>query len=140
MTTINLREFYPWYIEDQLIEVSDEVAEELRAGRRAEHVQKHKIAYHKAYYSLDCDDGIECSACRMEPSPEALLLQQEQTEALCQALNTLSEKQGSRVDACMICGMSFRAVARVEGVDKSAVRESVRAGLKHMRNYLKKVL
>lgn len=34
MTTINLREFYPWYIQDEFIEVSDEVAAELRAGRR----------------------------------------------------------------------------------------------------------
>ena len=140
MTKINLREFYPWYKVDTYVDVPDEVAEELWAGRRAEHAQKSKIAYHKAYYSLDCDDGIEHSACHMEPSPETLLLQQEQTEALCQALNTLSEKQGLRVDACIICGMSYRAVARAEGVDKSAVRESVRAGLKHMRNYLKKVL
>ncbi len=140
MTKINLREFYPWYKEDTYVDVPDEVAETLRAGRRAEHAQKHKIAYHKAYYSLDCDDGIEYSACRMEPSPEALLLQQERTEALCQALNTLSEKQGLRVDACIICGMSYRAVARAEGIDKSSVRESVRVGLKHMRNYLKKVL
>lgn len=29
MTTINLKDFYPWYIEDQFIEVSDAVAEEL---------------------------------------------------------------------------------------------------------------
>lgn len=94
MTKINLREFYPWYKVDTYVDVPDEVAEELQAGRRAEHAQKSKIAYHKAYYSLDCDDGIEHSVCRMEPSPEALLLQQEQTEALCQALNTLSEKQG----------------------------------------------
>ena len=29
MTTINLREFYPWYISDEFIEVTEEVAEEL---------------------------------------------------------------------------------------------------------------
>ena len=27
MTTINLKDFYYWYTQDQLIEVSDEVAE-----------------------------------------------------------------------------------------------------------------
>lgn len=31
MTTINLKDFYPWYTQDEYTEVSDEVAEELRA-------------------------------------------------------------------------------------------------------------
>ncbi|MPM14581.1 hypothetical protein SDC9_60945 [bioreactor metagenome] len=33
MKTINLREFYTWYKEDQFIEVSDEVAEALRSDK-----------------------------------------------------------------------------------------------------------
>ena len=33
MTTINLRDFYPWYIQDEIIEVSDEVAEALRSDK-----------------------------------------------------------------------------------------------------------
>ena len=36
MTTINLKDFYYWYTQDQFIEVSEEVAEELRASRRRE--------------------------------------------------------------------------------------------------------
>ena len=36
MTTINLKDFYYWYIQDQLIEVSEEVAEALRASVRYE--------------------------------------------------------------------------------------------------------
>ena len=36
MTTINLKDFYYWYIQDQFIEVSEEVTEELRASRRRE--------------------------------------------------------------------------------------------------------
>ena len=35
-TTINLREFYPWYTHDEFVEVSDEVAAELRADKRYE--------------------------------------------------------------------------------------------------------
>ena len=31
MTTINLKDFYYWYTQDQLIEVSDEVAEVFKA-------------------------------------------------------------------------------------------------------------
>lgn len=36
MTTINLRDFFYWYITDELIEVSDEVAAVLRSDRRYE--------------------------------------------------------------------------------------------------------
>ena len=34
MTTINLKDFYAWYTHDEYIEVSDEVAAELRAVER----------------------------------------------------------------------------------------------------------
>ncbi|MFR8873625.1 MAG: hypothetical protein ACLVHV_09265 [Oscillospiraceae bacterium] len=33
MTTINLREFFYWYKVDEFIKVTDEVAQELRAGK-----------------------------------------------------------------------------------------------------------
>ena len=33
MTTINLKDFYPWYTQDEYIEVTDEVAAELRADK-----------------------------------------------------------------------------------------------------------
>ena len=137
MTTINLREFYPWYIEDQFIEVTDEVAEELRAGRRAEAAHQRRVTRNKAQYSLDCDDGIEYSACLHEPTPQELLERVELFYHLWNALNTLPEVQGRRVDAHVILGMSYREIARAEGVDWSSIRESVRAGLTAMRKYLK---
>ena len=40
MTTINLKDFYPWYTHDEYIEVSDEVAAALKADKLYEdHVQ-----------------------------------------------------------------------------------------------------
>ena len=36
MTTINLKDFYYWYLTDVLVEVPDEVAEELIASKRRE--------------------------------------------------------------------------------------------------------
>lgn len=140
MTIINLRDFYPWYIEDQLIEVPDAVAEELRASRKAEAAHQRQTARHKAQYSLDCDDGIEYSVCLGDPTPQELLERKELFIHLWNALNTLPELQGRRVDACIICGMSYRAVARAEGVDKAAVRLAVKRGLENMKKYLKKVL
>ena len=49
MTTINLKDFYPWYTHDEYTEVSDEVAEELMASRRREAAHTERARYNKAY-------------------------------------------------------------------------------------------
>ena len=71
MTTINMKDFYYWYIVDELVEVPDEVAEVLLASRRNEAAYQRRLTRNKAFYSLDCDDGIEYSACLHEPSPRS---------------------------------------------------------------------
>ena len=73
MATINLKDFYYWYTRDQFIEVSDEVAEVFLADTRHEMAYQRRLSRHKAQYSLDCDDGIEYSACLHEPTPQELL-------------------------------------------------------------------
>ena len=50
MTTINLKDFYYWYIQDQFIEVSEEVAEALRASVRYEAAYQRRLTRHKAQY------------------------------------------------------------------------------------------
>ena len=140
MTTINLRDFYPWYISDEFIEVTDEVAEALRANKLYEAAHQRRLTRNRAQYSLDCDDGIEYSACQHEPSPQELLERKERFCRLCRALNSLPETQGRRVDARVILGKSYREVARAEGVDKSAVRRSVQRGIEQMKKYLKENL
>ena len=131
--------FYSWYTHDEYIEVSDEVAAELRADKLYELAHQRRITRNKAQYSLDCDDGIEYSACLHEPTPQELLERMERFCDLWNALNTLPETQGRRVDACVILGRSYREVALEEGVNESSVRESVKAGLENMKKYLKKV-
>ena len=69
MTIINLRDFYYWYTQDEYMEVSDDVAEALRASVRYEAAYQRRLSRHKAQYSLDCEDGIEYSACLHEPTP-----------------------------------------------------------------------
>lgn len=137
MTIINLRDFYPWYTEDQSIEVTDEVAEALREGKLYEAAYRRRIIRNKAHYSLDCNDGIEYSVCQHEPSPQELVERMDLFCALCNALNSLPETQGRRVDAHVILGLSYRKIAAAECVNWSSVRESVRAGLAAMRKYLK---
>lgn len=139
MLTINLRDFYPWYIEDQFIEVSDEVADVLRADKLYEAAHQRRVTRNKAQYSLDCDDGIEYSACLSEPTPQELLERKETFCRLCRALNSLPETQGRRIDACIILGKSIKEVAEAEGVSVSAVHNSIRLGLKAMGKYLKKL-
>ena len=139
MTTINMKDFYYWYTGDELIEVPDEVAEELLAGKRWEAAYAERVRYNKAYYSLDCNDGIEYSSCLRDPGPQELM---ERKVLFCQlwnALNSLPEIQGRRVDAHVLLGKSFRQIAREEGVDKSAVSHSVKSGMAHMRDSLKKI-
>ena len=136
MTSINLRDFYYWYTQDEYIEVSDDVAEALRASVRYEAAYAERARYNKAFYSLDCDDGIEYSACQHELTPDEVLELKERFCRLWNALNSLPEIQGRRVDAHLILGKSYRQIAREEGVDKSAVRHSVESGIKQMKKYL----
>lgn len=133
MATINLRDFYPWHIEDCFIEVSDEVAEVLRGDKLYEAAHQRRVTRNKAQYSLDRDDGIEYSACLSEPTPQELLERMETFERLCRALNSLPETQGRRIDACIILGKSVQEVADAEGVDESSVRQSIKRGLQNMR-------
>ena len=116
MTTINLKDFYYWYTQDQLIEVSDEVAEVFKADARYEMAYQRRLSRHKAQYSLDCDDGIEYSACLHEPTPQELLERMETFLRLWNALNSLPEIQGRRIDAHIILGKSIKEIAEAEGV------------------------
>lgn len=68
MATINLRDFYYWYLIDEPVEVSEAVAEELLAGKRYEPTHQRRLTRNKAQYSLDVGDGIENAACEFEPS------------------------------------------------------------------------
>ena len=107
MTTINLKDFYYWYTQDQFIEVSDEVAEVFVSDARHEMAYQRRLSRHKAQYSLDCDDGIEYSACLHEPTPQELLERMELFIRLWNALNSLPEIQGRRIDAHIILGKSI---------------------------------
>ena len=136
MTTINLREFFPWYIQDEFIEVSDEVAAVLRSDKRYEERQYQRRKRNKANYSLDAGDGIENHICEHEPSAQELMDRKEDFVRLCRALNSLPEAQGRRIDAHLILGKSVHEVARAEGVDLSTIQKAIKRGLANMKKYL----
>jgi len=140
MTTINLKNYYPWYKHDEYIEVPDEIAAELKADKQYEASYQRQLFRNKSHYSLDCDDGIEYTACLANPTPQELIERMELFYYLWNALNSLPEVQGRRVEACIILGASYREQARIEGVGKSSVRMSVLYGLENMKKYLKNYL
>lgn len=133
MTTINLREFYPWYLQDENIDVTDEVAEALRSDKLYEAAHQRRVMRNKAQYSLDCEDGIEYSACLHEPTPQELLERMEAFCRLCRVLNSLPEAQGRRIDAFIILGKSVKEVAEAEGVHEESVRQSIKRGLERIQ-------
>jgi len=57
---------------------------------------------------------------------------------LCQALNSLPEVQGRRIEAHYILGKTQREIARAEGVNERSVRRSIAHGLAEMKTFLKK--
>ena len=139
MTTINLKDFYLLYTEDEFVEVSDEVAAELMADKRYEEAYRRRMFYNKAHYSLDAEDGIEASAIACTTnSPEEMFVRMEQQDQLFNALKSLPAIQARRVEAHFLLGMSQRKIAAAEGVSEVAVHNSIEKGLAAMKKVLKK--
>ena len=135
MTTINLRELYPWYTEDAFIEVSDEVAAFLEEDRRLQINYAQYIRDNKAFYSLDAGDGIEAEALNL---PDEALERMELERLLKEAMAQLTPAQRRRVLAHFVEGRSQLEIAASEGVVKSTVSEAISRGRKNLRNFLKK--
>ena len=127
MKEINLREFYPWYMEDVMVEVTEEVAEELLADQRYIKASRRCIYRNKAHYSLDTEDGIEYSACFSNPSPQELIERMERFEHICHALNSLPDAQGQRVFEHYLLNRSVKAIAAAEGVTERAINAAMSA-------------
>ena len=97
MTTINLRELYPWYTEDTFIEVSDEVAAFLEEDKRLQINYAQYIRDNKAFYSLDAGDGIEAEALNLPEQPDEALERMELERLLKEAMAQLTPAQRRRV-------------------------------------------
>ena len=147
MQTVNLKKYYyPLFTKDTFVEVSDEVAEALLLMHREENNRIRKMYYHKAYFSLDREDGIENDAlCGFEKSPEEILMEQEEErfflltlEMLEEALSYLTPTQARRIRARYLSGMAIQEIVASEGVSVSVVSESIRSGLKKLRTYFDK--
>ena len=136
MKKVNLRDLYPdVYKNDHFVEVTEDVLETIRAAERAEAAYDRRMYRYKAYYSLDCDNGIENAILLKPQTPEVLLEEKQLREQLYAAIMDLPEKQAKRIYARYYLGMRVSEIAAAEGVDPSRVRDSIRRGLKQLAKY-----
>ena len=75
MKKINLKDYYPYYIQDTVVEVPDEVADLLREYKLAEASYILRTYRHKAYFSLDYDASVERDALVIVLTPAEILEQ-----------------------------------------------------------------
>lgn len=140
MTTINLRDYYPFFKSDFFVEVTDEVAKRLKQFNRKDHADYERRRVYKAYYSLDADDGIEKDVVLLVLSPEEIYERKVSNQELFAAINSLPEKQAKRVYAYFFLDMSKAQIASIEGVNKSQITRSIDQALKNIEKFLKRYL
>ena len=130
MKKINLRDYYPYYTQDMIVEVPDEVALLLREYMLLE----------EAFYSLDRDEGIEREILQKPLNPAEIWEQRQMTELIYKGLSKLPVKQRQRIYAHFFLGMSKADIAKAEGTHKSRITRSIEAGLRSLEKYFKEIL
>ena len=129
MPIINLRSQYPHLSEDIFMEISDPIFEVYDHSRKQINNYDRRARYHRAFYSLDVGDGIETHAVSRVPSPEELWMRKLEKEQLREALEHLPPY--------FMLGMKMVGIARIEGVSRTSVSQSIRSGLKNLKRYFK---
>ena len=136
MTTIKLKRYYPYLIENTTLEVSDEIAVVLSTGGRLCDSYKRRKREHNEC-SLDVDPGFEPDVMFPPLTPEEIILDEENRSVLYAALDQLPPIQARRVYAHYILGKKKSEIARAENVEGSAVCDSIRRGVKNLAEILK---
>ena len=137
MAIINLRDYYPFYTSDCFMEVSEEVAEMFKEFDRKEAAYRLRTYRHKAYYSLDRDDGLEHEAVFVALSPHELYERKVTMQELHAAITSLPDKQAKRIYAHFILGMTKQDIARAEGVHEKVVRVAIERSAALRKNFEK---
>lgn len=140
MKEINLRDYYPFYTSDVIVEVPDEVALLLREYALLEEAYRIRTYRYRAFYSLEGNDGIEREALNHPLMPDEILEQRQMSELIFRGLATLSEKQRHRIYAHFFLGMSKADIARAEGSSVNSVKDSIRRGLRSLEKFFERNL
>lgn len=139
MKEINLRDYYPFYTKDTVVEVPDEVADLLREYKLSDAAHFLRTYRHKAYFSLDYDKNVERDALVVVLAPEDILIQEEEHGRLYQAITLLPEKQRNRICSHYLRGMSLSEIAKSEHSAVSSVHEGIQRGLRRLKKILEEI-
>lgn len=140
MKKISLGKYYYFVKNDIQIEVDDDIFEMLELYRCKEHSYRERIRRNKAYYSLDCNDGIELSAIKKTKTPEVIFFENEIKSILYSAIEKLPKIQAERIILYYFQEMSYEEIAKLQNVHRTAVSKSIAIGLKNLKNILEKAL
>ncbi|MEE1351667.1 MAG: sigma-70 family RNA polymerase sigma factor [Clostridia bacterium] len=136
MKKLNLKNEYYWITKDEYIEIPDAVAEIFTDFAKAEHRYLEKVRYHKAFYSLDGGNGIEKDIIFVSQLPDELYEKKLSQAELYAAISQLPETQAKRIYAHYFQNLTYSEIAKSDGVDESAVRHSVKRGLRQIEKIL----
>lgn len=135
MTTINLRDFYPWCKKDEFVEITDEMLEAMKTADRQQEAYRRRTYRYKAQFSLDCNDGMENAVLNHSPSPEEIYIKKETARELFVAIEKLTKIQQRRLFAYYFEGLTFRRIAEMEGVSHGSITHSLKAVLKKLKGF-----
>ena len=139
MEEINLHDYYPeFYATNSVIFVPDKLAAQLRQWSRDERAYERQRYRCKAYFSIDCNDGILHEILIKSPTPEEIYERKMANHLLHTAILILPEKQSKRIYAHYFLGMSKAAIARAEGVSRTTIRDSIAHALRTLEVFMVK--
>lgn len=133
-----MRDYYSFYKSDCFINVPDKIAAVLNDFDRYEAAYRLRTYRHKAYYSLDRNEGIDHDILFVATSPQEIYERKISIEQLYAAISSLPNKQAKRIYAYYFLGMNKTAIAEAESVSKATVGRAIIRGLQNMETYLKK--
>lgn len=110
MKKINLRDYYPFYQADFFIEVADEIALSLKRFDLDESAYQLRTYRHKAYYSLDRNDGIEHEIVCLSLSLQEIYERKVKNQELYASMNSLPDKQAKQIYAHYFLVMGKAAI------------------------------
>ena len=133
MITINLKDFYPWYGQDEYIEVPEDVALELYADKLYEAAYRRKIRRNKVFSFSEYSEKDTETKNQSAPDPQEIVETIEQIQQLLDSLESLPDMQSRRIRAHIILEMTLSETAATEDVSVAAVHSSIQRGLEKIR-------
>lgn len=106
---------------------------------KAEHAQRERDRSNGLVYSLDNErirSYLESQCIAYDVDPCRIFIRMESHRLLYEALRSLPGKQAVRIYRCFWERKSCSEIARLEGVDESAVRRSIERGLRQLKKKL----